>query len=42
MSQQCLKPSMLVVGYGEAQPLLENTSAANKARNRRIEFSALN
>ncbi|WP_335946305.1 OmpA family protein [Salipiger bermudensis] len=33
---------MLVVGYGEAQPLLENTSAANKARNRRIEFSALN
>ncbi|MHC9236941.1 OmpA family protein [Pseudooceanicola sp. 502str34] len=33
---------MLVVGYGEAKPLLDNTTAANKARNRRIEFSALN
>lgn len=31
-----------VVGYGESRPLLPNDSARNKARNRRIEFSALN
>ena len=33
---------MQAVGYGEAQPIVPNSSAANKARNRRIEFSVLN
>ncbi|MCB1340265.1 MAG: OmpA family protein [Pseudooceanicola sp.] len=33
---------MRVVGYGEARPLRPNDSAANKARNRRIEFTVLN
>jgi outer membrane protein OmpA-like peptidoglycan-associated protein/polyisoprenoid-binding protein YceI len=33
---------MKVVGYGEAQPLVANTSGENKARNRRIEFSVIN
>ena len=33
---------MKVVGYGEAEPLFENSSADNKARNRRIEFSVIN
>lgn len=33
---------MQVVGYGEERPLVANTSAQNKARNRRIEFSVLN
>ena len=33
---------MKVVGHGEAQPLVANTSGENKARNRRIEFSVIN
>ncbi|MDO6587960.1 OmpA family protein [Salipiger sp. 1_MG-2023] len=33
---------MTVVGYGESRPLRPNDSAENKARNRRIEFTALN
>lgn len=33
---------MRVVGHGEDRPLLPNTSAENKARNRRIEFSVVN
>lgn len=33
---------MAVVGYGEARPLVDNTTAQNKARNRRIEFSVIN
>lgn len=32
---------MQVVGHGETRPLVPNTSAQNKARNRRIEFSAI-
>ncbi|MEL7049829.1 MAG: OmpA family protein, partial [Pseudomonadota bacterium] len=28
-----------VIGYGETKPLVPNTSRANKAKNRRIEFS---
>ena len=35
------KSRMKVVGYGETRPLVPNTSRANKARNRRIEFSAI-
>ncbi len=31
----------VVIGYGETRPLVENTSAENRARNRRIEFKAL-
>jgi OOP family OmpA-OmpF porin len=31
-----------VVGYGESQPLVPNTSAANMAKNRRVEFKVLN
>ena len=33
---------MQIVGYGEANPLYPNNSRANKAKNRRIEFSVLN
>lgn len=33
---------MQVVGHGETRPLLPNTSADNKARNRRIEFAVVN
>ena len=33
---------MRVVGYGEANPIRPNDSSANKARNRRIEFTVLN
>jgi outer membrane protein OmpA-like peptidoglycan-associated protein len=33
---------MNIVGYGEDQPLVANDSHANKAKNRRIEFSVLN
>ncbi|MEO9778822.1 MAG: OmpA family protein [Sedimentitalea sp.] len=33
---------MKAIGYGEAQPLVANTSRENKARNRRIEFSVIN
>ncbi len=33
---------MQIVGYGEERPLHPNTSRANKAKNRRIEFSVLN
>ncbi len=29
------------VGFGESMPVMPNTSAANKARNRRIEFTVL-
>ena len=30
--------SLTAVGYGESRPLVPNTNAANRARNRRIEF----
>ena len=30
-----------VIGYGETQPVADNASAAGRARNRRIEFTAL-
>jgi OmpA-OmpF porin, OOP family len=33
---------MTAIGYGEARPLVANSSSENKARNRRIEFSVLN
>lgn len=33
---------MLVVGYGEAHPIRPNDTRANKARNRRIEFTVVN
>ncbi len=33
---------MRAIGYGEAQPLVANTSLENKARNRRIEFAVIN
>jgi len=29
------------VGYGESQPLVDNLTAADRARNRRIEFRVL-
>jgi outer membrane protein OmpA-like peptidoglycan-associated protein len=29
------------IGFGESQPIVPNTSAANKAQNRRIEFTVL-
>ena len=29
---------LVAVGFGEAKPVVANTSVANKARNRRIEF----
>lgn len=31
----------IVVGYGEARPLVDNTTTEGRARNRRIEFKAL-
>lgn len=33
-----IRNSMKPVGYGEAQPLVPNTSPANKSKNRRVEF----
>ncbi|PIE52914.1 hypothetical protein CSA37_04530 [Candidatus Fermentibacteria bacterium] len=33
--------SLSIVGYGEEQPVVPNTSSANKAQNRRIEFIIL-
>lgn len=32
------KDRLSAIGYGEARPVMPNTSKANKARNRRIEF----
>jgi outer membrane protein OmpA-like peptidoglycan-associated protein len=32
---------LTTVGYGETRPVVPNTSAANKAQNRRIEFTVL-
>lgn len=32
---------MISVGYGEARPIVANDTPANRARNRRIEFTAL-
>jgi outer membrane protein OmpA-like peptidoglycan-associated protein len=32
---------MTTIGHGEANPIVPNDSAANKARNRRIEFTVL-
>lgn len=37
-----IEPERMVArGYGEALPILPNTSSENKARNRRIEFQAI-
>ena len=33
--------TLSTVGYGEEQPVVPNTSASNKAQNRRIEFTVL-
>ncbi len=41
-SQGISAARMKVVGYGESKPLVANTSRDNKAKNRRIEFSAIN
>ncbi len=32
---------LVTKGYGESKPLVENTSPANKANNRRVEFTKL-
>jgi outer membrane protein OmpA-like peptidoglycan-associated protein len=32
---------LTTIGFGESQPIVPNTSAANKAQNRRIEFTVL-
>jgi len=32
---------LTTVGHGESNPVVPNNSAANKARNRRIEFTVL-
>ncbi|MFO8184727.1 MAG: OmpA family protein, partial [Candidatus Aegiribacteria sp.] len=32
---------LTTVGYGESRPLVPNTSDANKAMNRRIEFEVI-
>ena len=32
---------LYAVGYGETLPLVPNTTKANKAKNRRIEFSVV-
>jgi outer membrane protein OmpA-like peptidoglycan-associated protein len=40
--QRGVSPSMLsTIGFGESQPVVPNTSPANKAMNRRIEFIVL-
>jgi len=40
--QRGISASMLTtMGFGEAQPVVPNTSASNKAMNRRIEFTVL-
>jgi len=33
--------SISTIGYGESRPAVPNTSAANKALNRRVEFVVL-
>ena len=39
LTQKGLQAEKLTVkGFGEAQPLVPNTTARNRARNRRIEF----
>jgi OmpA-OmpF porin, OOP family len=43
LTHKGLSPDAFVVaGYGETRPVAANDSRANKARNRRIEFSVLN
>jgi OmpA-OmpF porin, OOP family len=43
LTRKGLSPDAFVVaGYGETRPVARNDSHANKARNRRIEFSVLN
>ena len=38
-----LRPEQLTTkGYGESKPLVPNTSPANMAQNRRVEFTVLN
>jgi outer membrane protein OmpA-like peptidoglycan-associated protein len=32
---------LTTIGFGENQPVVPNTSSANKAQNRRIEFTVL-
>lgn len=41
-SQGIARNRMRVVGYGEAQPLVPNTTREGKAKNRRIAFSVIN
>ena len=33
---------LIAIGYGETAPLVDNDTAANRAKNRRIEFKVLN
>jgi outer membrane protein OmpA-like peptidoglycan-associated protein len=42
LTKRGVKPERLyAVGYGETLPLVPNTTKANKAKNRRIEFKIL-
>jgi outer membrane protein OmpA-like peptidoglycan-associated protein len=40
VSKDVRRSRLASIGFGEDRPLVSNTSAANKAKNRRIEFSA--
>lgn len=43
LQERGIDPSrMQAVGYGESRPLVDNSTPENRARNRRIEFTALN
>lgn len=43
LSDKGISPDRLrAVGYGETRPIVDNDTAENRARNRRIEFTAVN
>jgi OOP family OmpA-OmpF porin len=43
LANQGIDRSRLVArGYGESRPVTDNTSAASRERNRRVEFQVLN